>query len=198
MLGSTLLGHTQVRRFVPHLWIRRCIGALPYICALGAPINWNGSLDPVYWVLGLSSALAVHFVRRSSLVLAFNPKLLAAMPTESAARRYSESAYYLLPAILQELLFRGVLITALAALNYPTLAIIAVSAVLFVVDHLFTKNVHVRPSALNLLTWAGPGVVWAGIVTMGGSIWIAVCSHTLLNLPAVVLPHLRGRPFRSE
>lgn len=192
MIASTLLGRIRIRRFSSNLWIRRCSPALPYICALGAPINWGGSQHPVFWIVGLSVSILVHVMRRKSLAIAFNRHLLKMLHRESAADRYSESAYYLLPAFMQEMLFRGILITALFALGLHPILILAISASLFVLDHLFTNNWHVKATPANLLTWFGPGLVWATIVVLGGSIWIPIASHFLLNLPAALLPHLRG------
>lgn len=182
-----------MRLFTTNLWIRRCYGALPYLCALGVPINFDGSFAPHFWALGISVTLLIHFMRRKALTIAFNSNVLAVMKREIPGRRYTESAYFLLPGLMQELLFRGVLLTALMPLQLPQFALIAASAILFVLDHLFTGNEHVRPSATNLVTWFGTGLVWATVVVLGGSIWIAIVSHMLLNLPAAILPHLRGR-----
>ena len=77
----------------------------------------------------------------------------------------------LAPALCEELLFRGALLSALRRAGSDRMAVV-VSAVAFSMMHM---NVHQMPTTLVL------GVVLAALVIRSGSVWPAIVLHALHN-----------------
>lgn len=199
MVSSTFLGHVRLRRYIRSVWLRRLVPAVPYLCLLGLPLDPASTIVTSWPILLLwlpivcLPAVCAHALRYKALVVMFNPVLLKAFDRGSLSDRWSESAFFFAPAILQELLFRGYLITALSSIGLSPVLSVLISAAAFVLDHLFTRNSHVRPTLANLMTWTFAGVIWGAAVVLGGTLWLAMFGHLLMNLPAAVQPHLRGR-----
>ena len=196
MAASVCLAQVRLRYFVRQVWVRRIAPAFPYLCAIGLPLE-NGSFSPWLLVLACVPAFITHTARFRSVRIMFHPAILAGFKRERFGSRWAESVTYLGPAVLQELLFRGYLITALNTMDVSPAVVVVISAAAFVVDHLFTASAHVRPTMVNLATWAFSGTVWALVLLFGGAVWITMIGHGLMNAPSAVMPHLRGQKVRT-
>ncbi|MFW0775255.1 CPBP family intramembrane glutamic endopeptidase [Paenarthrobacter nitroguajacolicus] len=102
--------------------------------------------------------------------------------------------FFLLPSVAQEYFHRQAWLYVLILQTgvWPWVAVLFTS-IMFSVEHLVGGGGHTTPSLINLTRWFGMGVLLATAVLLTGQIWPAIICHAMVNAPAAIQPHLRGK-----
>lgn len=146
------------------LWLRR-----PPAWALAAAIGFGTSL----WLAAAlaTEALAKDWLPVPSPALEELTEQLVALGAEPGSAALLFLGVAVAPALCEEVLFRGVVLSALARRVSPVAAVVT-QAVLFSIYHL---NVYQAPTTLII------GLVLGALVLRSGSLWPAVVIHALHN-----------------
>ena len=180
-----------------NLLIRRTLKFIPFfIPVVSFGFDFGGTVLGAVCAVGLAALYL--WVTRRSIAKATNPALMALMPRADWNARWSESAFFTLSAIAQEYLHRFVLLRLLLDQLHTGVPIaVAITTLTFVGEHFTGPNGHTALSRGNILLWTGMGIVYGLIAALTGSYIAVMVGHVIINLPASVRPHLRGKSRRS-
>ncbi|AQZ62467.1 unnamed protein product [[Actinomadura] parvosata subsp. kistnae] len=187
-------------------WASELLFASPFVLFFLPYVAWTvAARPPLTWdwagaALAVTTAVAVYASNWRQLRVGFDREFLEIMPplhlTTAALRSYQLQA----AAIGQELFYRGVVFEFLR----PTIgwAVIVVSTVLFVVEHLGNRWAGAVLDRAYVVRITVLSTALATIMFVTGSLWAALLGHVVYNLFPVaqvawryhVNPYRRGEP----
>jgi len=175
------------------LVVRRALKFVPYAVP---GVCFGIDLRPGAVAIGIAVTASVGYLvatrRRIQTVL--DPRILALMPRADAAERWSETLFYAGSAVAQEYLHRFVLVVFLSGAGVPGPLIVVATTATFVLEHFIGPNGHTARSRANIALWGGMGIVFGAVAVLFPPALSAVMlGHLLVNAPAAIRPHLRGR-----
>ncbi|MEV7619448.1 hypothetical protein AB0N59_04835 [Microbacterium sp. NPDC089321] len=186
--------HKLVRR---NLIVRRSLKFVPYML----PVTCFGIDLEVHvpaTVVATLAAGAYLIATRRQLQKALDMRLLSLMPKGTAGERWSETLFFVGSAAAQEYLHRFVLVTYCTELGVPGPIVVIITTATFVAEHFVGPNGHTARSRSNISLWVGMSIVFGGVVILLPPALSAVMlGHCIINAPAAIRPHLRGRSAKS-
>ena len=192
-VGIASWSYVELGRYISNLWLRRALKALPYFMpVLVVGIDLHGTFLGI--AVGIALGATLLALQWKSLRVALDRRLLGLMPRPTRTEALTESMFFLLPSIAQEYYHRQAWLSILILhIGVWPWAAVAFTSVMFSVEHLIGRGGHTTPSRMNLIRWFGMGVLLSTAVLLTGQIWPAIICHAMVNSPAAIQPHLRGK-----
>lgn len=162
-----------------------------HVVLLALPLLWSRVPDPVAspglaFALGVVGALTLLLgLHRSELRLLYDREVVLLRGPASWQRIWSTWVWRAPYACLQELFYRGLLISLLR----PAVGVWAVliSAGLFVLEHVVADWAQPIPTR-RYVSHALVGLLFGTTYWITGNVWACVVGHLLLNLPSLLSP----------
>jgi hypothetical protein len=194
-VSVVMWSYVQLAMFIRNLYLRRGLKFLPYalpLFSVGLPGTVSGLAFTMSVGIGLLLGTTFQLINLRSLRQGLNVKLLSLMPKPTPEQAWSESMFFLAPAIAQEYLYRFAALVALSMLGVSPWASVLITALFFAGEHLFGLGTHTARSVVNITQWVIIGVILGTVSILTGSPFAAMITHLIINLPSAIRPHLRG------
>ena len=193
-LGSVVAwSWVNLYTFIANLLLRRSLKFIPYFVPIIA-FGFDFSGTTVGYAIAIGSACVYLICTARSIARALNPQLMALMPRGKWDARWSETAFFTLSGVAQEYLHRYVLITFLMDdLRIGVILSVLITTATFVFEHFTGPNGHTALTRNNIVLWTGMGIVFGAVAAFTQSYLAIIVGHVIVNLPASIRPHLRGR-----
>lgn len=203
VISAICWGRAPHKLYVRNVVARRLLKPWPYFVPF-ARFGWIGSLGhvPIWALVALAGVVvAIHAWHWEDLRTLFRRDILSITPRESFTRRWTETYFFLIPALAQEYVYRGLLFRATPLpRGWFGIAVFAcLSAVAFILEHVYMdRRGWAGATTKEIVDWTALSVVNAVVFAATQNLWLTIASHLAVNLPRAILPWLRrGDPFPS-